>query len=135
MRYVDKLWQALKLVGAARDLAFESRQFRWAAAEGATLYLEAEQADIRLAAHDQREVLARIELQAGFGWHLVTDKDPAGVYIVAKRKPLIGAMGRGKIDITTPADLHISLKLQDCRLCLDGLNASLDFPRFPSDSC
>ncbi|MCY3834421.1 MAG: hypothetical protein OXG85_15525 [Chloroflexi bacterium] len=133
MRLMGNLWKALKLVGAARDLAIESRRFRWEAAARTTLYLEAEHADIRLSAHDQREVQARIELQAGFGWQLVTDQDLAGVYIVARRKPLIGTFGRGQFEIVVPADLHLSLKLRDCLLCLDGLSASLDFPKFPSD--
>ena len=134
MRNLDNLWKALKLVGAARDLVFETRRFSWETAARTTLYLEAEHADIRLASHDQREILASIELQAGFGWQLATDQDLAGVYIVARRKPLIGALGRGKFDIIAPADLHISLKLLDCQLCLDEFSASLDFPHFPNNS-
>lgn len=133
MRLMDNIWKALKLVGAARDLALETRRFRWEAAARTTLYLEAEHADIRLSAHDQREVQARIELQAGFGWQLATDQDRAGVYIVARRKPLIGALGRGQFDLVVPADLRLSLKLQDCLLSLDGLSASLEFPHFPND--
>jgi hypothetical protein len=128
---MENAWKALKLVGAARELAIETRRFSWEAAAGATFYLQAEYAHIRLAAHSRHEILARIELQAGFGWQLATDKDEAGVYIVARRKPLIGSIGRGKFDITVPTDVHLSLKLERCLLCLDDLNTSLDFPHFP----
>ena len=58
-------------------------------------------------------------------------QDEAGVYIIARRKPLVGSIGRCKFDISLPADVHISLKLEHCLLCLQDLSATLDFPRFP----
>ena len=130
MRMLDNAWKALKLVGAARELAIETRRFNWEVATRTTFFLQAEYADIRLATHGRHQILAKIELQAGFGWQLVTDKDDAGVYIVARRKPLIGSIGRSKFDIALPDDVHISLKLEHCQLCLDDLNTSLDFAPF-----
>lgn len=132
-RLLDNAWKALKLVGAARELAIETRRFSWEAAPGATFFLEAQYADIRLVTHDQRDILATVELQAGFGWQMVTDQDDAGVYIIVRRKPLIGSISRSRFDITLPADLHISLKLENCRLCLDDLNTALDLPPFASE--
>ena len=130
MRHLDNLWKALKLAGAARELAIETRRFQWEVTTPSTFFLQAEYADIRLSTHDRLEVLAKVELQAGFGWQLATDQDEAGVYVIARRKPLIGSIGRAKFDITLPQDLHVSLKLEHCQLCLDDLNTTLEFPPF-----
>ena len=130
MRMLDKAWKAFKLVGVARELVIETRRFSWDVAAGTTFFLQAEYADIRLVAHERHEILAKVELQAGFGWQLVTDQDEAGVYIIARRKPLIGSIGRGRFDNTLPADVHVSLKLEHCQVCLDDLNSALDLPPF-----
>ncbi len=134
MRLLDNAWKALKLFGAARELAVETRRYRWEAAPGTTFFLQAEYADIRLVTHRRPEVLAKIELQAGFGWQLLTEQDEAGVYIIARRKQLIGSLGRSRFDITLPDDIHISFKLDQCMLCLDDLNISLDLPPLASES-
>ena len=129
-RMLDSAWKALKLLGAARELAIETRRFNWELAAGATFFLQAEYAEINLATHERHEALATIELQAGFSWQLLTDQDEAGVYVIARRKQLIGGIGRSRFDIALPRDAHISLKLAQCRLCLNDMNASLDLPPF-----
>ena len=134
MRLLDNTLKALKLVGAARELAIETRRFNWNVAPGTTLYLQAEYADIRLVTHDRRELLAKVELQAGFGWQLLADQDEAGVYIIVRRKPLIGSISRCSFDIALPDDLHLSLQLEYCRLCLDELTSSLELPPLASES-
>lgn len=134
LKLIDKAWKALKIIGAARELAIETRHFNWDVAAGATFFLQAQHADIRLLMHERAEILAKIELQAGFGWQVATDLDEAGVYIVARRKPIIGAIGRGKFEITLPDHVHISLKLENCQLCFAELNAALDLPPFASDA-
>ena len=130
MRHLDNLRRALSLFGAARDLAIESRRFEWEVPTPNTFYLEAEYADIRLSTHEHRQILAKVELQAGFGWQLATDQDEAGVYIVARRKPVLGSIGRAKFTITLPSDVHLSLQLEHCQLCLVDLNTSLDLAPF-----
>ena len=133
MRLLDNAWKALKLVGAARELAIETRRYNWEMTPGSTFFLQAEYADIRLVTHHQSEVLAKVELQAGFGWQLLTEQDEAGVYIIARRKPLIGSIGRSRFDITVPQDIHISFKLDRCKVCLDDLNTSLYLPPLSSE--
>lgn len=129
MRTLRTAWKALEIVGAARELAIETRRFNWEAAARTTFFLQAEYADIRLATHEQPIVEAKIKLQAGFGWQLVTDQDEAGVYIIAKRKPVIGSIGRARFDVALPADALISLKLEKCKLCLDDFSGAFDWPQ------
>lgn len=131
MRYLANIWNAVKLVSSARDLAVETRRFEWTVSIPNTFFLQAEHCDINLSWHDNHNVIANLELQAGFGWQWTTDQDEAGVYIVARRKPLIGSIGRGKLDFALPQGIHLSLKLENCRLCFDKLDASLELPPFP----
>ncbi len=134
MRHAGKIRQAAQLLNSARELAVETQRFHWDVTAPNTLFLQAEQSDIRLALHDQPQILAKVELRAGFGWQLTTDQDAAGVYVVAARKPVIGSIGRGKFHFTLPRGVFISLKLTQCRLCFHDLTASLDLPPFLSDA-
>lgn len=130
MRHLGNFWKAAQLLNSARDLALETQRFRWDITTPSTLFLQAEQSDIRLAFHDQPQILAKVELRVGFGWQLTTDQDDAGVYIVAVRKPVIGSIARGKFIIHCPRGVYISLKLKQCQLCFDDLTTSLDLPPF-----
>ena len=130
MRHLGNVRKALRLFGAARDLAIETRRYEWDLSGPNSFYLEAENADIRLASHEGSQLRAVIELQAGFGWQLATDQDEAGVYVVVRRKPLVGAIGRARISVTLPADVHLRLKLERCRLSLLDLSALLEFAPF-----
>ena len=130
MRHLGKLWKAAHLVNAARELTIDTQRFQWDVTAPNTLFLQAEQSDIRLALHDQPQILAKVELRARFGWQLTTDQDDAGVYVAAVRKPVIGSIGRGRFHFSVPRGVHISLKLEQCQLCFDDLSASLDLPPF-----
>ncbi len=130
MRHLGNFRKALGLFGAARDLAIETRRYEWELLMPNSFYLEAENADIRFSCHEFSRIQATVELQAGFGWRLATDQDDAGVYMVARRKPLVGALARARITVTLPAEVHLRLKLERCRLSLLDLNAQLEFAPF-----
>lgn len=134
MGRLGKFWQALKLVYSARELVAETRQLEWTASPPNTFFLQAEHCDISLAWHDEAQVIARLDLQAGFGWQWTSDQDESGVYLIARRKALIGGIARGRIAVTLPRGIHISLKLARCQLCCQGLDASLEWPPFAGDA-
>lgn len=128
MQHLENLWKAVNVVSSVRDLAVDSKQYQWDVTSSLTFFLHVEYASVVIKRHTLPKILAQVELQTGFGWQMVTDQDDAGVYIVAKRKPLIGSMGRGKFTITVPYDVHVTLKLERCQLTLDDLNTQLDLP-------
>ena len=134
MQPLDSLWKAVTIVSSVRDLALESKTYHWDITPPITFYLHVECATVVLKHHDKPTISATIELQAGFGWQVATDQDDAGVYIVAKRKPLIGTIGRGNFDITLPHDIHVTLKLEHCQLRLDDLHTTLDIPPYTLSS-
>lgn len=128
MQRFENLWKAVSVVSSVRDLAVESKTYQWDVTLPLTFFLDVEYADVMLKRHDTPQIMAQVELQAGFGWQVVTDQDDAGVYIIAKRKPLIGTMGRGKFIITLPHTIHTTLKLEHCQLTLDDLTTTIDLP-------
>lgn len=130
MQHLDSLWKAVNIVSSVRDLAVESKTYQWDITPPITFYLHVEYADVTLKRHNAPTISAKLELQAGFGWQVATDQDDAGVYIVAKRKPVIGTMGRGNFHITLPHNIHVTLKLEHCQLTLDDLNTTLDLPPY-----
>ena len=131
MQTLRNLWGALDWLRSARDLTIESKTYQWEATPPATFFLDVEASDVRLKRHAPLRVIAKVELQAGFGWQMAAEQDAAGIYLIARRKPLIGAVGRGRFDITLPPSLHVTLKLRACRLQLIDLNTTLDFPPQP----
>lgn len=134
MRHVSNIWKAARLLNSARDLAIDRQRYRWDVTLPNTLFLRAEQSDIRLGLHDQQQIFATVELRAGFGWQLTTEQDSAGVYIVAKRKPLVGSIGRAKFHFSIPRGVYLSLQLTQCQVCFDDLTASFDMPPFLNEA-
>ena len=128
MARMANLRDALKLAGAARDLAVEKRRYSWDVTPPATFYLQAGHADIRLSQNDESRIDATIELRGGFAWQLAAEQDEAGVYIIARRKAVLGSLARLRIHAHLPPGLTISLKLHNCQLRLDDLHGELDFP-------
>ena len=131
MQHLDSVWKAMNIVSSVRDIAVESKTYQWDITPPITFFLQAEYSDVTITRHDKPIISAKLELQAGFGWQVATDQDAAGVYIVAKRKPLIGTIGRGKFHISLPHTVHVTLKLEHCQLTLDDLNTTLDLPAIP----
>ena len=127
IQQLQNVWKTINVVSSVRDLAVDAKTYQWDVSPPVTFFMDAEQSDMVFKHHDLPIIQVVSELQAGFGWQIATEQDSAGVYIVAKRKPIIGTIGRGKFIIMLPHNTHISLKLKQCRLTLDDLSTHLEF--------
>lgn len=128
MQHLDTLWKVLNSASTVRDLAQETRVYEFAVAAPTTFYLHTEQAQVQITRWSQPRIRIRATLQAGFGWRMRTDQDEAGVYLVARRRMVIGGIARARFDIHVPDVTHLALKLTDSRLTLDGLSHTLHIP-------
>ena len=128
MRQMRHIWNAFDLLGSVRDLAYESTTYQWEITPPNTFYFDAELADIRIARHDFPQIFATVKLRAAFSWKLVTEQDEAGVYFVARRRAVIGNVGHARFLIAVPPEIHVSLRLQRCRLSLEDFDGDLDLP-------
>lgn len=93
-----------------------------------TVYIRASHCRIQV----QREDVARITLRASalptVGPELVTEQDEAGVYIVAKSKPVVGKLTPAHLDITVPRDSHLVFHLTPGDILLQGIDGLIEFP-------
>lgn len=131
MPQLQKLRSALDLLLSLRDLTSLSRSYQWQVQSPSTFYLEAEYAQVNLSRSEGNQLSVNVRLRAPMSWKLATEKDEAGVYVLIKRKPLIGNIGRARFHISVPRSVHISLQLRNCALCLDDLVGELDLPPEP----
>ena len=75
-----------------------------------TVYVRGERCRVAL----RRAEAGRVVLEARTnrpGVEFVTEQDAAGVYIVLKRKPVIGAMARVDFTLHVPSDAYLALRL------------------------
>jgi hypothetical protein len=129
MQKLNTLWQ---LVNAASDITSMTRHTQTyhfsTFGQPITFYLRAEHAEVRI----MRWTLAKVEvtaaLQAAFGWRVAADQDEAGVYVAAKRKPVLGNLSTALFSVVLPHDAHLILSLNESRLVLENINATLQIP-------
>ena len=67
-----------------------------------TVYVRASMSEVTLRYKPGNRVEVSANLRASFGWELVAEQDDAGIYIVAKRKPLVGQLSSANFDLSVP---------------------------------
>ena len=88
-----------------------------------TVYVRAERCRVTLRRADTPHVKLEAHI-ARPGVEFVTEQDAAGVYIVLKRKPVIGAVARVDFTLHVPPQAHLALRLTAGEVLfadLDGL--------------
>lgn len=128
MPMLNKLRGALDILVSIRDLTTVSRNYQWEVQAPSSFYLEAEYAEVSLSRSEDNRLYVNVRLRASMSWKLATEKDDAGVYVIIKRKPLIGNIGRARLHARLPRGVHISLQLQNSVLCLKDLVSALELP-------
>jgi hypothetical protein len=137
MERLNTLWQVVNATANAaasvRDITQHTKQYTFALPNLATtFYLQAENAVVHIRRWDRPLIEATVRLQGAFGWRIATDQDDAGVYIAAKRRPLVGTfvgnLASATFDVTLPAQVYLMLKLEPGSLFLDHLNGTLHIP-------
>ena len=127
-KHLNTLWQVVNAASAVADFARQSQTFTFQVGGPTTVYLRAEQAEIRVIRWEQPRVDVFVQLQAAFGWRIATDQNADGVYVAAKRRMLIGGMSRAAFTLTVPNSAYLILKLADCNLTIVDVNGTLQLP-------
>ncbi len=93
-----------------------------------TVYVHANTSRVTVRRKAGHQVQLDANLRASFGWQLVAEQDDAGVYIVAKRKPVVGALSSAEFTITVPPDARLLVELRPGALLLEDVDGTLDIP-------
>lgn len=128
MRHLNTLWQIVNAASTIGELARHSQTFHFNVSGPITFYLQSENAQVQVF----RWALARVEvtaqLQVPFGWRIATDQDDAGVYLVARRRMVVGAASSAVFNVTVPHDAFLLLKLANGRVILEHVDGVLHIP-------
>jgi hypothetical protein len=128
MQHLNTLWKIANAASDVAEMARSSDVYRFNVAADITFYLHTAHAEVRVRRWDEPRIDVLAQLQAPFGWQVKTDQDEAGVYFVARRKPVVGNLSGAIFTIVVPPTTHLLLKLDQCRLVLDDLTSTVQLP-------
>src|SRR5690242_21920152 len=118
MQHLNTLWQAVNVASSVTELARQTQTYHFNVSGAVTFYLQAESAEVRITRWNEPKVEVTTQLQAAFGWRVATDQDAAGVYVVARRRPVVGTLSSALFSVLVPQDAYLILKLADGRVTL-----------------
>jgi hypothetical protein len=99
-----------------------------------TVYVRASQCEITVLRTPGSRVELSANLRAAFGWELAAEQDAAGVYIVARRKPVVGAMSSARFSLSVPPEANLVFNVTPGTIHLIDVNGKLSIPAAPPAS-
>jgi hypothetical protein len=93
-----------------------------------TVFVRGSSVDVQVRYVAGTQVELQANLRASFGWEFVTDQDEAGVYIVARRKPIVGAIASASFNLKVPPEAHLALHVTPGSVRLYDIDGKLTVP-------
>jgi hypothetical protein len=93
-----------------------------------TVYVRASHCRITVCREPEPKVILDANLYRAFGVELTAEQDDAGVYIVAKRKAVVGRVTRIDLALTVPANSQLALHLTPGDVIFEGVDGMLELP-------
>jgi len=134
MQQLNRLWQVVNAASTVRDIAQQSKTYHFAAGDPITFYLRTESADVRILRWQRPLIEMTITMQGAFGWRVLTEQDDAGIYVAAKRRPLVGELAGGTFEVYLPYDTYVILKLNRCNLTINNIHGEIRLPPTVDDA-
>ncbi len=128
MQQLNSLWHL-----AASTVAQDTKTHAFMVQSPTTLYMQAENAHVQIKRWARPKIEITSKLQVGFGWRVLTDQDEAGVYMVARRRGVIGGLSSARFEIHIPKETYLILKLSGCILTLNDVNSTVKIPPIDDD--
>ena len=126
MQHLNTLSQVMSAASSVAELARASQHYSFLVRPGSTCYVHVAGGEIRIARQPATLVEISAKLQAPFGWRIAAEQDEAGVYFVALRRAIVGALADASFLVTVPQDAHLTLKLDHTRLCLENVEGTFE---------
>ncbi|MEO8607069.1 MAG: hypothetical protein ABI690_04275 [Chloroflexota bacterium] len=128
MQHLNTLWQAVNVASSVTELARQSQTFHFNVNGAVTFYLQAESAEVRVTRWNEPKIEVMAQVQAAFGWRMETDQDEAGVYVVARRRLVVGTLSSAVFSVLVPQSAYLILKLSDGRVTLNHVDGTIQVP-------
>lgn len=126
MDRLNALRQVLNTASEIRDLTRTQQRYHFNTVGPVVFHLAAENCEVRVLRWSQPKIEVMIQLQAPFGWRVAHDQDEAGVYFVAQRRAVVGNIASAIFELILPEDTHLTLKLKQGRVILEGVDGALE---------
>jgi hypothetical protein len=94
----------------------------------ATVYVRASECEVIVKHQPGTRVELTANLRASFGWELVAEQDDAGIYIVAKRKMIVGKLSTARFMLVVPPEVNLVFDLTPGAVRLANINGKLTLP-------
>jgi hypothetical protein len=128
MQHLETLRKLFSAAAAVRDITYETKVYDFPITLPVTFYLDVQDASITITPWSQPRIAVTARLQVGFGWRVQGEQDEVGVYVVAKRKAVVGMLARAEFTVRLPPETHLALKLAQSQLTLNDLTTTLHIP-------
>lgn len=125
---LNQLSRVVQTAATVASLARKTQTFSFNVQPVTTVYLHADDCEIRVLRHDPPVVTITAHLQAPFAWRIGSEQDDAGVYLVAHRKPIVGGLAEAVFDVLIPREAHIVVRTVRSRLVIDRADGVYEFP-------
>lgn len=93
-----------------------------------TIFVRASHAEVKVQYMPGTHVELEANLRASFGWEFVAEQDEAGIYIIAKRKPVVGALSRASFRLIVPPEANLVLHLTPGTVRMIDVDGKLSIP-------
>lgn len=93
-----------------------------------TVYLRASHCRVTVRRAKAAKVVLEANLQRTLGIEFATEQDQAGVYIIARRKPVVGTVARAEFALTVPADTHLAFHLTPGDIVFANVDGIAELP-------
>ena len=111
MRSLELAWQIFSTVKDLPDVTRKQVVTAYEVGEPTTVYIRASYSRVIVQRTTERRVQIACDLRHAFGWEWVTERDDAGIYVVLKRKPVVGVLSSAELVVTVPPDAYLVFNL------------------------
>lgn len=111
---MHRLETLFQLVSAIRGLPNLTKRRQVAAYEvhgPTTVYVRASFSRVTVVRILEPRVQIECELRQAFGWEWAVERDDAGIYVVLKRRPVVGKLSTADLHLLVPADAYLVFHL------------------------
>lgn len=100
----------------------------FAVAKPTTVFVRGSKCRIKVHYHDLNQVEIHANLFYAFGLRFVTEQDDAGVYIVIKRRRLLGMFSKAEFVLNVPRYANLALSLTPGSVHFEDVSGILEIP-------
>jgi hypothetical protein len=125
---------AEQLETTLNNLRFRSHLRVFPVTEPVTLYVRGSHCAVVVQYHQYDHVEIYASLYAAFGMRLIVEQDEDGVYVVVKRRRLLGFFSRSEVQVVVPAYCDLAFDLSPGNVTFEGVSGVLEIPAFSKHS-